>query len=287
MLHIVYYVYMFPGQAALMLSLGSQLTALQSQMAELKKENAAQAAELSDLKNRVTTSESQVAELKNRVTTSESQVAELKNRVTTSESQVAELKNRVTTSESQVAELKNRVTTSESQVAELKKENAALEARLSVAESQVEELRLDRRQVAFSVGLTDSGYVGPFQTEITLVYEKIFTNIGNGYDTNSGMFSAPVRGVYYFTFTSMGREPGQKMGVYLVKNGEQMIYNVQDNFHGGYEYMTGAVALELEKDDLVYLRLPKGWGLYDDNYNHIVFTGILLFTTNPAMGRLH
>lgn len=101
------------------------------------------------------------------------------------------------------------------------------------------------------------------------------------------MFSAPVRGVYYFTFTSMGREPGQKMGVYLAKNGEQMIYNVQDNFHGGYEYMTGAVALELEKDDLVYLRLPKGWGLYDDNYNHTVFTGILLFTTNPARGRLH
>lgn len=43
-----------------------------------------------------------------------------------------------------------------------------------------------RRQLAFSVGLTDSGYVGPFQTEITLVYEKVFTNIGNGYDPNSG-----------------------------------------------------------------------------------------------------
>ncbi|CAB1334243.1 unnamed protein product [Coregonus sp. 'balchen'] len=158
---------------------------------------------------------------------------------------------------------------------------------LNNTKTQVEKLEkknADRRKVAFSVGLTDSGYVGPFQTEITLVYEKVFTNIDNGYDPNSGMFSAPVKGLYNFTFTSMGREPGQKMGVYLVKNGEQMIYNVQDNFHGGYEYITGAVALELEKDDLVYLRVPKGWGLYDDNYNHIVFTGILLFTTNPPMG---
>ncbi|CAB1344751.1 unnamed protein product [Coregonus sp. 'balchen'] len=140
-----------------------------------------------------------------------------------------------------------------------------------------------RTNVAFSVGLTNSGYVGPFNSEKTLVYKKVFTNIDNAYDTTSGIFRAPVKGVYYFRFTAMGRMSYQKFGVYLIKNGQRLLHNVQDNFNGSYEYISGALILQLEKDDRVYMELPRGYGLFDDSYYHNIFSGFLLFPTNPAM----
>lgn len=39
--------------------------------------------------------------------------------------------------------------------------------------------------MAFSVALT--GRVGPFNVETTLIYPKIITNIGNAYNTYTGM----------------------------------------------------------------------------------------------------
>ena len=44
----------------------------------------------------------------------------------------------------------------------------------------------DQAKVAFSVGLTNDGYVGPFSSQTTLVYKKVFTNIGSAYDTTTG-----------------------------------------------------------------------------------------------------
>lgn len=41
-------------------------------------------------------------------------------------------------------------------------------------------------KVAFSAGLTDSGAVGPFDDETTLVYKKAFTNVGDAYNQTTG-----------------------------------------------------------------------------------------------------
>ncbi|KAF3835990.1 hypothetical protein F7725_028548, partial [Dissostichus mawsoni] len=55
----------------------------------------------------------------------------------------------------------------------LEQDNTALENRMSSSEKQVEVLQrenADRPQPAFSAGLTDSGSVGPFTTDITLKF---------------------------------------------------------------------------------------------------------------------
>lgn len=44
----------------------------------------------------------------------------------------------------------------------------------------------DEVKVAFSAGLTDSGIVGPFDEETTLIFSKTITNVGWGYNSSAG-----------------------------------------------------------------------------------------------------
>ena len=41
-------------------------------------------------------------------------------------------------------------------------------------------------KVAFSAGLTESGSVGPFDDETTLIFSKTFSNVGGAYDPSTG-----------------------------------------------------------------------------------------------------
>lgn len=41
-------------------------------------------------------------------------------------------------------------------------------------------------KVAFSAGLTDSGSVGPFDDETTLIFSKTFSNVGGAYEPSTG-----------------------------------------------------------------------------------------------------
>lgn len=45
-------------------------------------------------------------------------------------------------------------------------------------------------KVAFSAGLTDSGSVGPFDDETTLIFSKTFSNVGGAYDQSTGEHSS-------------------------------------------------------------------------------------------------
>lgn len=44
----------------------------------------------------------------------------------------------------------------------------------------------EKPKVAFYTGLTNAGNVGPFNTEITLKYSNVHTNIGNAYNPATG-----------------------------------------------------------------------------------------------------
>ncbi|CAG14822.1 unnamed protein product, partial [Tetraodon nigroviridis] len=64
-----------------------------------------------------------------------------------------------------------------------------LKVNLGVVQRRLEDLQTQRSgtlKVAFSAGLTDSGSVGPFDAETTLVFSKTFCNVGGAYDQSTG-----------------------------------------------------------------------------------------------------
>ncbi|KAJ8387618.1 hypothetical protein AAFF_G00151680 [Aldrovandia affinis] len=105
--------------------------------------------------------------------------------------------------------------------------------------AQVESMRIecgDTSAVAFSASLLDTGrgHAGPFNTDTVLIFKNIITNNGNAYYSNTekdiskdltvagrqdrssvettsvrpaGVFTAPVGGLYYFSFSSQSTGP--------------------------------------------------------------------------------
>ncbi|XP_058633001.1 cerebellin-2-like [Onychostoma macrolepis] len=159
-----------------------------------------------------------------------------------------------------------------------------MEERLNALNDEVRELRSkneERAKVAFSATLSSSlgsKYFGPYAEATTLVYENAFTNIGNAYDTDTGIFTAPVKGVYFFNFVVFNPDE-EPTGVRLLKNGNSVV-TASDNPPGQDTEDTtcNSVSLILERGDKIYLQLIETRRVYTDSWRRNTFSGHLLFT---------
>uniref|UniRef100_A0A669BB56 C1q domain-containing protein n=1 Tax=Oreochromis niloticus TaxID=8128 RepID=A0A669BB56_ORENI len=131
---------------------------------------------------------------------------------------------------------------------------------------RVDRLERDRgtAQVAFSASLVntslESRFQGPHDTDTRLVFEKVTTNIGNGYNANTGIFSAPIDGLYYIHFTRMTGN-SKSMHTALMKNSENM-FAVQDTV-GPHSSTSNGMTLVLEQDDRLWITLLKNSSIFD------------------------
>ncbi|KAK1788238.1 hypothetical protein P4O66_015975 [Electrophorus voltai] len=184
----------------------------------------------------------------------------------------------------ELVNLRDRITEIRMELRYMEKENAALEARVTTAELELKTLK-EKSQVAFSASLADS--VGPFNVDSTIVYPKVITNVGQAYNLftaypcmclPAGIFTAPVRGIYYIGFTACGNADSNAMALNLYKNSD-LLTNLAKYSNGYMTYFSGGVTVQLEAGDVVYTQLPANSKLYDDHINNrTVFSGFLVIT---------
>ncbi|CAJ1085945.1 cerebellin 11 [Xyrichtys novacula] len=172
------------------------------------------------------------------------------------------------------------LTRQKSEVERLNKENEGLETRLNATEKEVDELKQNSGkapQIAFSASLANFGeiYKGPC-TDKTLIFKRIFSNTGNGYDNNTGVFTAPVNGLYYFSFSTYGYNT-HVMGAILVKNGIRQVSTYDHPSDDGSDSSSNSVVLRLAAGDKVHMELWDKGRVFDNLNGHTTFSGFLIF----------
>ncbi|KAM9467166.1 complement C1q-like protein 4 isoform 1-T1 [Salvelinus alpinus] len=166
----------------------------------------------------------------------------------------------------------------------------SIRAEVRELRSMVDELKKmqnDTSMVAFSVALRpppgvpmESGYGnnGPSTSATTLIFGEVITNIGDGYNCYTGVFTAPKRGVYYFTFTVYCWSNGNQVGAAMYKDGKEILFAWLGAKKGSNEdFVTNAITLQLERGNAVYMRLPEGFVITSrESSNVTTFSGFLL-----------
>ncbi|XP_030635284.1 complement C1q-like protein 2 [Chanos chanos] len=150
-------------------------------------------------------------------------------------------------------------------------------SQLSVLKGQIEELKRaeERPKVAFSASIGGHGNTGPFNTDITLVFRNVLTNIGSAYNPATGIFSAPTRGIYYFSFFYHGGTANPTR-LSLFKNGQRIATASHHQGQGGPENGSNGVNLLVEAGDHLYVVLGAGSWVWDGRNIDTIFSGFLL-----------
>uniref|UniRef100_A0AAR2LPT1 C1q domain-containing protein n=1 Tax=Pygocentrus nattereri TaxID=42514 RepID=A0AAR2LPT1_PYGNA len=138
---------------------------------------------------------------------------------------------------------------------------------------------LRKQKVAFSAGLgLPAGQRGPFNVDTTLIYKQVLTNVGGAYNPYTGIFTAPVRGVYYIRFTSgIYGNKSNNIGLNLYKNEQHLMHLGELGADGATKHISSGVTLELVAGDVVYTRLPANYVVWDNSALRTSFSGFLIF----------
>ncbi|XP_069059638.1 adiponectin-like [Pleurodeles waltl] len=108
-------------------------------------------------------------------------------------------------------------------------------------------------------------------------FKKILYNDQNVYNTETGKFVAPVKGIYFFTYQLTIYNTATQ--VTLNKNSVILQYTYKSSQSSVTAQSSGAAILQLEKDDSIWLEERQSpSGLYADDDDDTTFSGFLLHT---------
>lgn len=205
-------------------------------------------------------------------------------RMKSMESEMEQLRTKNTALEKELASFNVKMNERKIKMDELIAENKAQARKLEVMYGTMNDIsfKMDElvkqknaSKVVFSTSLLSS--TGPHSNFHTLIYKHIFLNTGNAYDPNTGIFTAPMRGVYVFTvFSKAYGNPDKAMVAGLFQN-DQHVFSTYARQDGGFISSSNGVSLLLEKADRIYVNLYPGYWIFDNEHHHSTFSGHLLF----------
>ncbi|XP_040002939.1 complement C1q-like protein 2 [Xiphias gladius] len=137
-------------------------------------------------------------------------------------------------------------------------------------------------RVAFtaSMGPTANCF-GPFTRNSPIPYDVITLNQGSGYNPTLGIFTAPLSGLYSFSFSVYSKVgvAGERMyyKVQLMRNGEVVASTWEDNREDSEDSSSQTVLLSLQQGGQVYVELVIGRQLCGNVKGLNTFSGSLIY----------
>ena len=120
-----------------------------------------------------------------------------------------------------------------------------------------------------------------------LNFPRVVTNLGSAFDGPRGVFKAPVKGVFTFTFSgqqssSIGGSASNHIDVFVKRNGTTVFVIRDDTNSDGkhmYQNINSIFSLELDENDTVQLAVSNGDRLYASGSARLIFMGQLVVAT--------
>ena len=101
-------------------------------------------------------------------------------------------------------------------------------------------------------------------------------NIGNAFNLADGYFTAPIGGVYFFTFTSStAKDQTDTSYVWVRKNNERLFIIHEGKGNSKWNNVSESWMLSLQAGDKINLHVVQG-KMYADTSLHTFFTGQLI-----------
>lgn len=126
------------------------------------------------------------------------------------------------------------------------------------------------RKIGFTASVSSTS---KYWNSGTLVFSKVITNTGNGYNPNNGVFTAPVRGKYVF-FVNVQCLDKQSIYVDIVLNDRTVLRTMA---YSNYDAGPNLAVLSLRQEDRVWVRHAEGRGYFNDPTRPLTtFSGFLL-----------
>ncbi|KAH3801364.1 hypothetical protein DPMN_155013 [Dreissena polymorpha] len=110
--------------------------------------------------------------------------------------------------------------------------------------------------VAFTACISEQDRVNIGHLQ-TIVFDLVKTNVGNAYKGTSGIFIAPVSGVYGFHLSAMVTVD-HVIYLNIIKNGVNFDVMVAEG-HGRVTTVTEFWTIELQTNDLVWIQSDTTW----------------------------
>ncbi|XP_052105939.1 complement C1q tumor necrosis factor-related protein 6-like [Mytilus californianus] len=124
--------------------------------------------------------------------------------------------------------------------------------------------------IAFTTSVSAPKSIGPLEI---VKFDKVWTNAGKGYDTNSGIFTAPKKGYYQISATIMSNH-GKWFHASLWKNDEKTVGMYPGQ---GPHTSSASIVLKLKKGDRVFVKHHKSsQEIYSDENHYSMFSGFLI-----------
>ncbi|XP_071124806.1 C1q-related factor-like [Mytilus edulis] len=146
---------------------------------------------------------------------------------------------------------------------------------IEVQKKEMQDLKEKHSHVAFFAYMSNNWK--QLSKHKRLVYNVVDLNNGNGYNQANGMFTAPSSGLYVF-HVSTGAFDYSHASIELVLQGRIRNIGWADSAnHGDRTFVTTVTPLQLNKGDVVYTRIGKGYGgnyIESNSYIRTSFSGV-------------